>query len=397
MTNKALKDWSTIISALGNAKQTILIRRPAFRVSYNEFLLYPTYGHSKDKIKEEYHPLFEESMSSRPSQGVRIEYLARCEKIMVTSDRRKLRELSSYYAWTKEHVEEYFEDTAEGKLCILILRVYSLPEPRIVQPSRAMTWVTLPYSISLQDCTPVLRDQEFNRIELEIRTLLEETPLPKLEVSCPQKVNLGERITFRVTANRIPVEKARLLVANNLIGVTDRSGKATHTFTEVGSHTITAIREGYASISVSVEVQSAEYERTHERMTVTLKEIGEMLNFMAKKEERSPDRIYRYDGTWRDSEGHVPIKVFEVELSHNIDLALLRLSHANDIGWKNPCLVLLDERDKDRIKKLLEPRLTGAFSKIARILKIYTADEIDDLHRSLTHHRSLIRELGTRE
>jgi len=210
-------------------------------------------------------------------------------------------------------------------------------------------------------------------------------------------VNLGERITVRVTANRIPVEKARLLVANNLIGVTDTSGEATHTFTEVGSHTITAIREGYASTSVSVEVQSAEYERTHERIKVTLKEIGEMLNFVAKKEERSPDRIYRYDGTWRDSEGHVPIKVFEVELSHNIDLALLRLSHANDIGWKNPCLVILDERDRDRIKKLLEPRLTGAFSKIARILKVYAADEIDDLHRSLKRHRSLIRELSTRE
>ena len=139
MTNKALKDWSTIISALGKGSQTILIRRPAFRVSYNEFLLYPTYGHSKDKIKEEYHPLFEESMSSRPSEGVKIEYLARCEKIVPTNDPHKLRELSSYYVWTKEHVEKYFEDTKERKLNVLILRIYSLPEPRIVQPSRAMT------------------------------------------------------------------------------------------------------------------------------------------------------------------------------------------------------------------------------------------------------------------
>ena len=210
-------------------------------------------------------------------------------------------------------------------------------------------------------------------------------------------MSLGERITLKVTANRLPIEKVHLSVGSNLIGVTNASGEVTYIFSKGGFYTITAIKEGYTSTLVNVDVQSGEYERTHERMKVTLKEIGEMLNFVAKKEERSSDRIYRYDGTWRDSEGHVPIKVFEVELSHNIDLALLRLSHANDIGWKNPCLVILDERDKDRIKKLLEPRLTGAFSKIARILKVYTADEIDDLHGSLTHHRSLIRELSKRE
>ena len=397
MTNKALKDWSSIISALGKGGQTILIRRPAFRVSYNEFLLYPTYGHPKDKIKEEYHPLFEESISSRPSKGVRIEYLARCEKIITTSDPRKLEELSSYYAWTKDHVEKYFEETEERKLNVLILRIYSLPEPKIVQPSRAMTWVTLPYSISPQDCTPVLSDQEFSHTKSEIRTLLEETRLPKLELSCPQTANLGERITLRVTANRMSINKAHLLVGDTPIGVTDATGEVSYIFSKAGHYTITATKEGYTSISVNVEVQPGEYERTHERMKVTLKEIGEMLNFVAKKEERSPDRIYRYDGTWRDSEGHVPIKVFEVELSHNIDLALLRLSHANDIGWKNPCLVILEERDKDRIKKLLEPRLTGAFSKIGRILKVYTAHEIHDLHRSLTRHRILIRELSTRE
>lgn len=34
---------------------------------------------------------------------------------------------------------------------------------------------------------------------------------------------------------------------------------------------------------------------------------------------------------WRDVEGHAPLKVFEVEVSGDVDRALARLAHAFDM------------------------------------------------------------------
>jgi hypothetical protein len=61
--------------------------------------------------------------------------------------------------------------------------------------------------------------------------------------------------------------------------------------------------------------------------------IGEVLGFIVKTEESTPDRTYRHDVTWRDYEAHSPLKVFEVEVSHSIDHALSSLAHAHDI-WR---------------------------------------------------------------
>lgn len=366
-------------------------------MAHNEFLLYPTYSHPKESFKERYHDLFEESISSRPSEGVKMEYLARCEEITEVSDLEKLRRLSDYYIWTKEHVEKYFEDTKDRKVYVFILRVYELPELEIVEKSKGMSWVTLPNSISPQDCIPVLNNEEFERVKGEIKSILESPLLSQLEIECPQRVEVNDETTLRVTANGVPVEGANLLIGANSIGMTNRNGEISHVFSEAGSFTITVTKGGYASASANVEVQERGYEREHERLKEILKEIGETLNFIANKEKYSPNRTYRYDGTWRDSEGHAPLRVFEVELSHNIDLALLRLSHARDIGWRNPCLVVLDERDKDRIRRLVEPRLTGAFPRIRRILKVYTANEVGDLYRFLVYYKNLIKELSARE
>ncbi|MEM2169668.1 MAG: hypothetical protein QXS79_06810 [Candidatus Bathyarchaeia archaeon] len=87
-------------------------------------------------------------------------------------------------------------------------------------------------------------------------------------------------------------------------------------------------------------------EATHDKIVAMLREIGEVLGFIAKVEETGPDGAYRYDVTWRDSEAHVPIKVFEVEMSRRIDHALSSLAHAYDI-WRPEALylIMLEERE----------------------------------------------------
>lgn len=136
---------------------------------------------------------------------------------------------------------------------------------------------------------------------------------------------------------------------------------------------------------------------THDKVVAVLREIGEVLGFTVRVEEVSPDNAYRYDVTWRDSEAHTPIKVFEVEMSKRIDHALSSLTHAYDI-WHPEALylVVLDEKDRSRAIKLANPYVKGAFYRISRRLRIHTYVEIISLHEGIVRHKDLLRDLSLR-
>ena len=138
-------------------------------------------------------------------------------------------------------------------------------------------------------------------------------------------------------------------------------------------------------------------EATHDKIVAMLREIGEVLGFIPKVEGTSPDGVYRYDVTWRDSEAHAPIKVFEVEISRRIDHALSSLAHAYDI-WRPETLylIVLDERDRSRAIKLVDPYVKGAFYRTSRRLRIHTYAEIISLHEDMVKHKDLLRDLSLR-
>jgi hypothetical protein len=52
--------------------------------------------------------------------------------------------------------------------------------------------------------------------------------------------------------------------------------------------------------------------QSHDELIDKIVELGVNLGFIAKKEEETPDKLYRVDVTWRDSEDHSPLKAFEV-------------------------------------------------------------------------------------
>jgi len=136
---------------------------------------------------------------------------------------------------------------------------------------------------------------------------------------------------------------------------------------------------------------------THKELVEMVQRIGEMLDFTVRTEEYAPDQTYRYDVTWRDYEAHSPIKVFEIEVSGNVDHALSSLAHAYDV-WRPETLylIIVDERDRDRVGRLVEPRLRGAFSRIGRKLKVYLGADLMKLHDSLKSHENLLKELAKR-
>jgi len=136
---------------------------------------------------------------------------------------------------------------------------------------------------------------------------------------------------------------------------------------------------------------------SHEELVKEIMEIGAMLNFAVRKEERTPDGAYLIDVTWREVEDHRPLKAFEVEVGGHVDLALARLAHAYDLwGCEQLWLVVSDEARAERARRLVEPGLKGSFARIRGRVRILGWRELHELYASLKPHGDLVRDLAKR-
>jgi hypothetical protein len=136
---------------------------------------------------------------------------------------------------------------------------------------------------------------------------------------------------------------------------------------------------------------------SHEDLVRELLELGEWLGFVTRKDERTPDNVYRLDVTWRRSPERPPVKVFEVELGRDVDRALARLKHAYDVwNCQQLWLVVSDEASAERARKLVEPVLRGAFEEIRDRVIILGWRDVHRLHMCLKHYKDVLKELMRR-
>ena len=82
--NKCLKEWNATIEALGQGKQTILIRN--YKTNVTEFLLYPTVSYAlKDDYLENFQSKYqsfvkENNLPEKKDNKVLIKYFAKLER-----------------------------------------------------------------------------------------------------------------------------------------------------------------------------------------------------------------------------------------------------------------------------------------------------------------------------
>lgn len=134
---------------------------------------------------------------------------------------------------------------------------------------------------------------------------------------------------------------------------------------------------------------------SHKNIVDMIKEIGEILGFYVKTEEYTPDKVHRIDVTWRDhpTPDFSPLKVWEVETSGNVVLALARLKHAFDFWHSELYLVVSDTKTKEKAESIVRPQIKGAFAGIEKFLTLIGADEITNLYNCLKLNKDLISKL----
>ena len=161
---KCLNEWNATIEALGQGKQSILIRK--YSTNVNEFLLYPTVSYA---LKDNYLNSFQEdckdfvkeySLPNKKDDKFEVKYYAKVEKV-VEKPSTRIGALNDYHIWTRDHVKSYL---GNSKAQVWILRVYELDESKYLSRTRGMRYANVDDEVSLDNLKPVLSDNEFKKI-----------------------------------------------------------------------------------------------------------------------------------------------------------------------------------------------------------------------------------------
>ncbi len=161
---KCLNEWNATLEALGQGKQTILIRK--YGTTLNEFLLYPTVSYAiKDDVLDSFQDkqFAKDNLLPNGDDAYEVKYYATVEEV-IDKPSTRIGAFNKFHIWTREHVKEYLgRKTAK----IWILRVYELDEPQMLKKTRGMIYANVEKPIKLVG-KPVISDKEFNKLKEDI-------------------------------------------------------------------------------------------------------------------------------------------------------------------------------------------------------------------------------------
>lgn len=181
----AFKEWAVICAALGNGRQSLILRKggihegpDGFQVEHPEFWLFPTYLHQgqPNGLIDEVQDLYEDSTRKRPrDEMIHLQYYVVVEETHYLATELQLSRLQPFHVWSHRTVEDRFHYRKPG-IFLLVARIYRLPKPVAIPNSPhfdgCRTWVDLPAEISTDGLQPVLSDQDFAALRSRIlRTL----------------------------------------------------------------------------------------------------------------------------------------------------------------------------------------------------------------------------------
>jgi hypothetical protein len=177
--NVALKEWASVVDALGEGRQILLLRkggiveaaRHGFELRHREFLLFPTYEHQNSKwLKPEY------PVPQAPTAVVPIRYVAAVTDIFVAPPVETMRAATASYIWNDAFIEMRYSYRPDLPLYVLLVRTFSLPS-RIDIPDRpsyagCKSWVNITEEIDTSVLVPVLKDAAYRECQDQLRIRL---------------------------------------------------------------------------------------------------------------------------------------------------------------------------------------------------------------------------------
>lgn len=174
-TTMTLKEWAVVIKALDEGKQVLLLRKGGiseptgeFRVEHDEFFFYPSYEHQKAHlIKPQYQDDLQAVLKewTPGSSRLPITHFARVTEVLQIRGEEKVNRLSPHYIYTENYAQERLHWNPGAPLYVVLVRVYRLPEPRVIEVrpeySGCTSWIPVSEALDATGAVPVLSDAEY--------------------------------------------------------------------------------------------------------------------------------------------------------------------------------------------------------------------------------------------
>lgn len=179
--SRAFKEWAVVCRALAEGRQIVILRKGGiaegprgFEVTDRRFFLFPTYLHQSPSGVL---PEWQGALAADPTPGrISISHYAIVASWVRVRTVEKLRALRGLHIWSDAIVEERFHRWAEESVIALLVRVYALPAPVMLESIEAYagckSWLTLAEQVSLEGARPVLSDEEFDRKRSEAKAVV---------------------------------------------------------------------------------------------------------------------------------------------------------------------------------------------------------------------------------
>ena len=169
----ALKEWATVVRALEQGKQTVILRKggiletaSGFKVESKTFFLFPTWEHQETKhVKPEFHDFLNNVLDNKPEEGFnKISSYAEVlyEKDIESND--VINQLSSFHVWSDSYIQERRDWKPEKPMKAVFLRTIKIPEFNLsLNPefSGCKSWIEL--NSNFESGESALNNNEINK------------------------------------------------------------------------------------------------------------------------------------------------------------------------------------------------------------------------------------------
>jgi len=162
----ALKEWSSVVAALGRGEQIVLVRKggiadPTFGVEAERFYLYPTYFHQGES-------------EARPN--VTVTHWCEVVRTWTVGDAEQLSRLASLVVLPQETLQARFRFRPDQALYVIAVRTWELAAPVVVayreEYGGCRSWISVEEEIDVEGSRPVLDDEALDARMAQIDSLL---------------------------------------------------------------------------------------------------------------------------------------------------------------------------------------------------------------------------------
>ena len=180
-----LKEWATVVKALEQGKQTVILRKggiletaSGFNIESKKFFLFPTWEHQETKhVKPEFHEFLDSVLNKKPEES--FNKISSYAEVLYEKDVKSndvINNLLPFHVWSDSYIQERRNWMPEKPMKAVFLKIIKIPEFNLpLQPefSGCKSWIELNSNfqegeLALKDNKIEERLQEFKEIVNEI-------------------------------------------------------------------------------------------------------------------------------------------------------------------------------------------------------------------------------------